>query len=88
MITEDYQWDGLEEYNGWLQYRWGDHRNAANLIRNRKKPDISKVYTTETESERLQHKFDVELNKNYLKIDSKRTVGSDVQEVFITRKAV
>lgn len=65
-IPENYQWDGLEEYWGWLQFRWGDHKNSAKLVRNRKKPDISKVHT-EIESERLQHKFDVELDKKLYK---------------------
>ena len=23
-IPEDYNWDGQEEYEGWLRYRWGD----------------------------------------------------------------
>lgn len=27
-IPLDYQWDDPEEYEGWLQYRWGDGKNA------------------------------------------------------------
>lgn len=27
-VPEDYNWDGTEEYEGWLRYRWGDHGNA------------------------------------------------------------
>lgn len=27
-IPEDYLWDDPEEYQGWLQYRWGDGKNS------------------------------------------------------------
>jgi hypothetical protein len=27
-IPDDYAWDDPEEYDGWLQYRWGDGKNS------------------------------------------------------------
>jgi hypothetical protein len=27
-IPDDYDWDDPEEYDGWLQYRWGDGKNS------------------------------------------------------------
>ena len=27
-IPDDYNWDDPEEYDGWLQYRWGDGKNS------------------------------------------------------------
>lgn len=27
----DYEWDGDEEYQGWLRFRWGDGKNNINL---------------------------------------------------------
>lgn len=35
-IPKDYQWDD-GEYEGWLQYRWGDGKNAIDYEKNKKK---------------------------------------------------
>ena len=35
-IPKDYVWDGNEEYEGWLQYRWGNGENAIEKVRKRK----------------------------------------------------
>ena len=31
-IPEDYQWDIRGEYAGWIQFRWGDGKNAIDYI--------------------------------------------------------
>lgn len=35
-IPKDYVWDGKEEYQGWLKFRWGDGSNAIDKYRARK----------------------------------------------------
>jgi hypothetical protein len=36
-IPEDYIWDKRGEYNGWLQFRWGDKKNALDYVEPPKK---------------------------------------------------
>jgi len=36
-IPTDYQWDTRGEYDGWLQFRWGDGKNAIGYIEEPKK---------------------------------------------------
>lgn len=36
-IPENYKWDGDWEFNGWLQFRWGDKKNAINYVDNKNK---------------------------------------------------
>lgn len=37
-IPENYNWDGPEEYKGWLRYRWGDGGNAV-----KPRPQVKKL---------------------------------------------
>ncbi len=70
-VPEDYQWDS-GEYEGWLQYRWGDGKNAINYEnRNElKKINESKALLRESinsstisEEELIQNKFDKDIEK-------------------------
>lgn len=83
-IPEDYQWDS-GEYEGWLQYRWGDGKNAINYGENKetlKKFTGSKISTLDNPSDNeedlltseediVQDKFNRDIEKELLcqKID-------------------
>ena len=54
-IPEDYIWDKRGEYNGWLQFRWGDKKNALDYVEPPKEErpgvdEIWDVYDKETDS--------------------------------------
>ena len=54
-IPEDYLWDNRGEYNGWLQFRWGDRKNAIDYIEPPKKErpgvvEIREFYDEATDS--------------------------------------
>ena len=54
-IPEDYLWDTRGEYNGWLQFRWGDGKNAIDYIEPPKKEkpgiiEIREIYDKTTDS--------------------------------------
>ena len=51
-IPKDYKWDA-GEYEGWLQYRWGDGKNAIDYQEPRKAKKI-------TEAEEFDHEIMVE----------------------------
>ena len=36
-VPDDYIWDARGEYNGWLQFRWGDGKNAIDYVEPPKK---------------------------------------------------
>lgn len=70
-VPEDYQWDS-GEYEGWLQYRWGDGKNAINYENKNelKKLNESKALLRESinsstisEEELIQNKFDKDIEK-------------------------
>ena len=44
-IPTDYQWDARGEYDGWLQFRWGDGKNSINYKEEHKKerPGVTKI---------------------------------------------
>ena len=44
-IPENYQFD-IGEYDGWLQYRWGDGKNAVNYVEPKKKNTIGFDFET------------------------------------------
>lgn len=68
-IPKNYKWDN-GEYEGWLQYRWGDGKNAIDY----KKPSNKKVQLTEenendknlkrTDEDDIQDKFDNDIIKD------------------------
>jgi len=31
-VPDNYKWDGIEEYNGWLQFKWGNGKNAVDYV--------------------------------------------------------
>ena len=41
-IPKDYKWD-MGEYEGWLQYRWGDGKNAIGYVEKKKPKSEKKV---------------------------------------------
>ena len=54
-IFADYLWDNRGEYNGWLQFRWGDRKNAIDYIEPPKKErpgvvEIREFYDEATDS--------------------------------------
>lgn len=68
-IPKNYKWDN-GEYEGWLQYRWGDGKNAIDY----KKPSNKKIRLTEenkndknlkrTDEDDIQDKFDNDIIKD------------------------
>lgn len=68
-IPKDYKWD-KGEYEGWLQYRWGDGKNVIDY----KKPSNKKIRLTEgnkndenlkrTDEDDIQDKFDNDIIKD------------------------
>ena len=71
-VPENYQWD-VGEYEGWLQYRWGDGKNAIDYDSKKEKSlrDINSITPTPIEEiedndslgESIQDKFDKEIQK-------------------------
>ena len=54
-IPTDYQWDIRGEYEGWLQFRWGDGKNSINYKEEHKKErpgvtEIREIYDDATNS--------------------------------------
>lgn len=54
-IPDDYIWDMRGEYDGWLQFRWGDKKNALDYVEPPKKErpgvdEILEVYDEATDS--------------------------------------
>lgn len=48
VCPEDYEFDGNEEYNGWLQFRWGDGKNAINYVKPKKNKNKEIGFDIET----------------------------------------
>lgn len=67
-IPKDYKWDS-GEYEGWLQYRWGDGKNAVGY-KEVKKYNASKKCSVDNIGEEYdeQDKFDRQIEKEKLKI--------------------
>lgn len=64
-VPKNYKWDD-GEYDGWLQFRWGDGKNAINYVERpkSKKKTVEEIKETETnEFDELQEEFD----KSYIK---------------------
>jgi len=62
-ISDDYIWDMRGEYEGWLQFRWGDKKNALDYVEPPKKErpgvdEILEVYNEATDSY-IKRKFRV-----------------------------
>lgn len=53
-IPKDYEWDERGEYEGWLQFRWGDGKNSINYKENKKErpgvTEIREIYDDATDS--------------------------------------
>ncbi len=54
-IPKDYEWDERGEYEGWLQFRWGDGKNSINYKEEHKKErpgviEIREMYDDATDS--------------------------------------
>ena len=63
-IPEDYKWD-IGEYEGWLQFRWGNGLNAIE-----KEDEINRQKKIEADNKRLEREaerkaFDEEINNMY-----------------------
>ena len=45
VVPDDYVWDGIGEYEGWLQYKWGDGKNAIDYVKpaKNKKKDFQEM---------------------------------------------
>ena len=53
-IPKDYKWDD-GEYDGWLQFRWGDGKNAIGYVEKPRKPRAEKVVDKYNEFERDEY---------------------------------
>jgi len=44
-IPQDYEWDERGEYEGWIQFRWGDRKNALDYVEPPKKerPGVTEI---------------------------------------------
>ena len=75
-IPENYKWDGIEEYSGWLRFRWGDGKNSIeyvdNLKNNKKKTvknenkECQNYDNTKDEIDEIVDKFDNELVRHMI----------------------
>ena len=74
-IPKDYKWNGIEEYCGWLQFRWGDGKNAIEYVdnlKNKKKStksedkDTQDFEDTRDEIDEIVDKFDNELTRQMI----------------------
>lgn len=72
-IPKGYQWDD-GEYEGWLQYRWGNGKNAIGYkepepkkTNNLKKEKVNNNVNEETENDDIQQKYDVMFDKENVK---------------------
>lgn len=72
-IPKDYEWD-IGEYEGWLQFRWGDGKNAIGYVE--KKPKNSCLLHNDSSSltteELLENKFDNEIENEKISLKSER----------------
>lgn len=80
-IPKDYVWDD-DEYEGWLQYRWGDGKNALDYVEPEKpkKPEkvcnISEGYTPEEFTEVLN-----DMSKEYEEIENSFLKDEDKEKL-------
>ena len=67
-IPKDYKWDD-GEYEGWLQYRWGDGKNAIDYVEpekpKKKKEDIDEYLDEDLDDMYIDDNEDIE--NQYLK---------------------
>lgn len=63
-VPDDYNWD-VNEYSGWLQFKWGDGKNAVNYKpkSGNVKDDIDEVAVEEDEYDYLQDDYDRQFEK-------------------------
>ena len=54
-IPEDYIWDKRGEYDGWLQFRWGDKKNALDYVEPEKeeRPGIDEYFNVWDEAKEI-----------------------------------
>lgn len=68
-IPKDYKWD-IGEYEGWLQFRWGDGKNAIDYKKpSNKKAQLLEEFKDDEEVERtdgddIQDNFDNDIIKD------------------------
>ena len=74
VCPDDYEFDGIEEYEGWIQYRWGDGKNAINYVKPVKQKSINKKSVSEIDG------YDIETGglDNYFKYESLENKFSDL----------
>jgi len=69
-IPKNYKWDD-GEYRGWLQYRWGDGKNAIDYRKpktlDRSENDALPIEKEVDENEEMQNNFDNEIIKEQIK---------------------
>ena len=78
-VPEDYKWDD-GEYEGWLQFRWGDGKNAIDYIEP-EKPKPDKVIEEKFDNDEtiymddyFDDSFAEEVENAYAKIESKELI--------------
>lgn len=54
-IPKDYKWDD-GEYKGWLQYRWGDGKNAISY-KDKNSKKLAKIINSDNNEELIQDKY-------------------------------
>lgn len=74
VCPDEYEFDGIEEYEGWIQYRWGDGKNAINYVKPPKTKSINKKIVSEIDG------YDIETGglDDYFKYESLENKFSDL----------
>ena len=78
-IPEDYKWDD-GEYEGWLQYRWGDGKNAVGYVEPEKPKKNNEVIEEEEVDETsyyddsFDNSFAEEIENAYAKLEDKELI--------------
>ena len=78
-IPKDYKWDD-GEYEGWLQYRWGDGKNAVGYVEPEKPKKNDEVIEEEEVEETSYHddsfddSFAEEIENAYTKLEDKELI--------------
>lgn len=81
-IPVDYEWDN-GEYEGWLQYRWGDHQNAIEIEdeRNKKNKEKELIKKKKYQEEKMNSDID-NTETNNIEEDYTGYMYDDIQNKF------
>lgn len=75
-IPEKYMWDD-GEYEGWLQYRWGDGKNAVGYVEEKKPKKKQK---------KEEHIVEESDEKEYIESDFDVSFGQEIEDAFLRKE--